>query len=203
MELTSPSGLRAAFDERGTLLGLMHGDIAVNLFVGSALEGGPTHLVLRRHADVIQSTPLLGPRSPTRWRLDPAARELEGAGEWQGLRYRVAFRLAAAAPAWFWHVDVENTAAETVRVDLLYLQDLALAPYAAVRMNEYYVSQYVDHAPLEHPRTARCSRRARTRRSADAIRGAYRFAEPRRRVTRPTRCRCTACRAAPVDWRQR
>ena len=42
MELTSPSGLRATFDERGTLLGLMCGDIAVNLFVGNALEGGPS-----------------------------------------------------------------------------------------------------------------------------------------------------------------
>ena len=150
MELTSPSGLRAAFDERGTLLGLRCGEIAVNLFVGSALEGGPTNLVLRRHGALIESTPLLGPRSATRWRLDPRAGQLEGAGEWQGLRYRVAFRLAAAKPAWFWHVAVENASAAPMRVDLLYLQDLALAPYAAVRMNEYYVSQYIDHTPLAH-----------------------------------------------------
>ena len=108
MELTSPSGLRAAFDERGTLLGLMHGDIAVNLFPGNPLDGGPAQLVLRRHADAVESTPLLGPHSATRWRLDSRGGMLEGAGEWRGLRYRVAFRLAAAAPAWFWHVAVEN-----------------------------------------------------------------------------------------------
>ena len=151
MELTSPSGLRAAFDERGTLLALMAGDIAVNLFSGSPLEGGPANLVLRRHGDAVEATPLLGPHSPTRWRHEPAAQALEGAGEWHGLRYRVAFRLAAAAAAWFWQVQVENTGGETVRVDLLHLQDLALAPYSAVRMNEYYVSQYIDHTPLEHP----------------------------------------------------
>src|SRR5262249_12402306 len=36
-------------------------------------------------------------------------------------------------------------------IDLVYAQDLALAPYGAIRMNEYYVSQYLDHTPLEHP----------------------------------------------------
>ena len=111
MELTSPSGLRATFDERGTLLGLMCGDIAVNLFPGNPLDGGPTQLVLRRHADAVESTPLLGPHSATRWRLDAHHPMIEGAGEWRGLRYRVAFRLAAAAPAWFWHVAVENASA--------------------------------------------------------------------------------------------
>ncbi len=37
-------------------------------------------------------------------------------------------------------------------VDLVYAQDLALAAYGAVRMNEYYVSQYVDYTPLTHAR---------------------------------------------------
>src|SRR5262249_6971750 len=32
----------------------------------------------------------------------------------------------------------------------LYAQDIALAPYDMVRLNEYYVSQYVDHTPLRH-----------------------------------------------------
>ena len=151
-ELTSPSGLRAALDDNGTLHTLALGDIVVNLFVGSALEGGPTNLVLRRHATAIEGTPLLGPRSPTRWHRDTGPDRLEGAGIWQGLRYRVALQLAAQAPAWFWHLRVENAGAEPVRVDLLLLQDLGLAPYGALRMNEYYVSQYLDHTPLEHSR---------------------------------------------------
>ena len=149
-ELSSPSGLRAVLDESGTLHTLALADVVVNLFVGNALEGGPTNLVLRRHAARIESTPLLGPRSPTRWHRDGAAGMLEGAGTWQGLRYRIALRLARQAPAWFWHVRVENLGAEPARVDLLMLQDLGLAPYAALRTNEYYVSQYLDHAPLDH-----------------------------------------------------
>jgi len=37
-------------------------------------------------------------------------------------------------------------------VDLVYAQDLAITDYGAIRLNEYYVSHYVDHAPLYHPR---------------------------------------------------
>jgi cellobiose phosphorylase len=150
---TSPAGLRVECHDNGALRSLAFGDIVVNLFVGTALEGGPANLVLRRHETgngAVRSTRLVGPRSPTRWHIDAAAGELEGAGDWQGLRYRVALRLSASAPAWFWHVRVENTGADPVRMDLLYLQDLALAPYAAVRLNEYYVSQYIDHTPLVH-----------------------------------------------------
>ena len=150
---TSPSGLRVECHDHGALRSLAFGDIVVSLFVGNALEGGPANLVLRRHEAAeaaVQSTRLLGPHSPTRWHIDATAGELEGAGDWQGLRYRVALRLAVGAPAWFWHVRVENAGADPVRVDLLYLQDLALAPYAAVRLNEYYVSQYIDHTPLVH-----------------------------------------------------
>jgi len=151
---TSPSGLRVECHAHGALRSLVFGDIHVNLFVGNAVEGGPANLVLRRHGAAgaaMETTPLLGPRSPTRWRVDPDAGELEGAGAWHGLRYRVMLRLAAGAPAWFWHVRVENTGEAAVRLDLLYLQDLALAPYAAVRLNEFYVSQYLDHTPLSHP----------------------------------------------------
>jgi cellobiose phosphorylase len=44
----------------------------------------------------------------------------------------------------------ENTTSQTQVIDLTYAQDVALAPYGAVRLNEFYVSQYVDHTPLSH-----------------------------------------------------
>jgi cellobiose phosphorylase len=49
-------------------------------------------------------------------------------------------------------VHLTNRSSEPQELDLTYAQDLALAPYGAVRMNEYYVSQYVDHTALCHPR---------------------------------------------------
>src|SRR5262249_22982953 len=72
-------------------------------------------------------------------------------GEWQGIRFTASLVLAASAAAWFWHVALENTGQATATVDLLYAQDVALAHYSAVRLNEYYVSQYADHTPLTHP----------------------------------------------------
>ncbi len=145
-----PKGLRVELEAHGALRQLALGDLVVNLFIGNALEGGPANLVLRRLGDAPASVLLLGPRSPTRWHADPDAGRLDGVGTWHGLAYRVSLRLAADAPAWFWHVRVENTGAEPVAIDLTAWQDLALADYGAIRLNEYYVSQYIDHAPLTH-----------------------------------------------------
>jgi cellobiose phosphorylase len=72
-------------------------------------------------------------------------------GQWNDIRFSVALVLAESASAWFWHVELENVGAAAQTLDLIYVQDLALAHYGAVRLNEYYVSQYVDHTTLNHP----------------------------------------------------
>jgi cellobiose phosphorylase len=126
-----------------------HRDIMLNLFLGNEVEGGPTNLYLRRHGEAIETVPLLGPRSPAAMSCD--ARGLRASGVWQGIRFGVSLVLADADPAWFWHVEVENLSNGVATLDLIYTQDLALADYGAVRLNEYYVSQYLDHTPLSHP----------------------------------------------------
>src|SRR6185437_8733890 len=96
-------------------------------------------------------TPLLGPSSPTRFASAQTGGRLAGGGTWEGIEYEISLTLADDAPVWFWHVLLTNTASEVQELDLTYAQDVALAPYGAVRMNEYYVSQYVDHTPLADP----------------------------------------------------
>ena len=145
----SPAGLVMHMNANGSLRRMEHGDIVLNLFPGTEMEGGPANVYLRRHGADVASTPLLGPCSPLTPRLDAAG--LRATGEWLGLRVTLALRLAAGAPAWFWHVALENPTDAEVTVDLVYAQDLALAHYDAIRMNEYYVSQYIDHTPLTHP----------------------------------------------------
>jgi cellobiose phosphorylase len=149
VEIQSPSGLRVQVNRNGSIRRIDHGDVIVNLFLGSEIEGGPANLYLRRHGAVIESTPLLGPASPATFRCDGTG--LVASGEWQGIRFRASLVLAASSPAWFWHVALENAGTSPQTVDVVYAQDLALAPYGAVRMNEYYVSQYVDYTPLAHP----------------------------------------------------
>jgi cellobiose phosphorylase len=149
VRLGSPSGLAVQANANGSIRRIDHRDVIVNTFLGSEIEGGPANLFLRRRGADIEWTPLVGPRSPGAIRLDAGG--LEVVGEWCGLRFRVSLVLAAAAAAWFWHVEVANAEHGAATIELLYAQDLALADYALVRLNEYYVSQYVDYTPLVHP----------------------------------------------------
>ncbi len=152
MRLSSRSGLRAEINANGSLRRLDCEAIALPLFVGNELEGGPANVYLRRHSRTIEWTPLLGPLSPTTFGIDPASGMLVGSGSWLGIDYSIALVLAQSAPAWFWHVRLENTHSTPQTIDLTYAQDVALAPYGAIRMNEYYVSQYIDHTPLQLPK---------------------------------------------------
>lgn len=149
--LESPAGLTAELLENGAVRRIDYGDTIVNLFIGNELEGGVANLFLRRlNADAVQYIELLGPRSPTRFKR--SGDTWTGRGEWAGIRYTVQLRFAAASPAWFWQVSLENSASSAQQVDVVYVQDVALSPYGTVRLNEFYVSQYVDHTPLLHPR---------------------------------------------------
>jgi len=134
----------------GSLRRIDCGDIIVNLFPGSEIEGGPANIYLRRHGAQIDFIPLLGPRSPTRFSWDPTARLWRGDGQWDSVEFCITFSLADEIAAWFWQVSLRNGHSSAQQLDLIYAQDIALAPYGAVRLNEYYVSQYVDHSILEH-----------------------------------------------------
>jgi cellobiose phosphorylase len=153
VRLTGSGGLSVEINSNGSIRRMDCGDTTVNLFLGNELEGGPANLYLRRRAlsrTVVEFTPLLGPRSPTRSRLHGADNRWVGSGTWRGIGYTVTLVLSQTAPAWFWHVTLENIGEAPRNVDLVYAQDMALAPYGTVRLNEYYVSQYVDHTPLTH-----------------------------------------------------
>jgi cellobiose phosphorylase len=149
--LESPAGLTVELLKNGAVRRMKHGDTVINLFPANELEGGVTNLYLRRsNPDGVQYIELLGPRSPGRFVFSGEA--WIGSGEWSGIRYTVQLRLAATQPAWFWHVSLENCGVTAQQVDVIYVQDVALAPYASVRLNEFYVSHYVDHTPLLHPK---------------------------------------------------
>ena len=148
MRIASPSGLSVQVNANGSVRRIDHGPLLLNAFLGNELEGGPLNLYLRRRDASIAWTPLLGPRSPGSVSADESGLRIDG--EWRALRVQVTLALAQSAAAWFWHVAVENTDREAVEIDLIHAQDVALADYGMVRLNEYYASQYVDHTPLSH-----------------------------------------------------
>jgi cellobiose phosphorylase len=152
LRFASPSGLRVEVNANGSMRRMDCNGLTLSLFVGNEVEGGPTNLFLRRRGSPLEWTTLLGPLSPTRFEADPTGRRLTGNGTWMGINYRLGLVLAQNAKAWFWHVRLENTSAAPLEVDLTYAQDVALASYGGIRLNEYYVSQYLDHTPLRHPK---------------------------------------------------
>src|SRR5262245_13101444 len=150
VRLESPSGLRFEMHANGSIRRIDHRDVILNLFLGSEIEGGPANVYLRRHGASIECVPLLGPRSPAGVEMDEHG--LTVRGEWNDVAFTLSLTLARSAAVWLWRGSLENKGTDSVLVDLVYAQDLALAPYGAVRMNEYYVSQYVDYTPLFHAR---------------------------------------------------
>ena len=149
--LSGHLGLTAETNANGSLRRFDCGSISLLLFVGNELEGGPANLYLRRLGDSAECTPLLGPQSPTCFELNSQNGRFAGTGSWLGVDYSLELVLSKSATAWFWHVQLSNGTSNAQVLDITYAQDLALAPYGAVRMNEFYVSQYIDHTPLAHP----------------------------------------------------
>ncbi len=148
--IDNAAGLHFEFNHNGSLRHLRLHDVHVNLFVGNEVEGGPANLWLRLRDDAggVELVPLLGPRSPLALRR--GAESFEAEGVWRELGLRLTLRLASDAPAWFWHLRVDNLGNAARRVELLHVQDLGLAAYGAIRTNEYYVSHYIDLCPLQH-----------------------------------------------------
>lgn len=156
-DLSSPSGLRLRLHPHGALQRIDGPDaLLVNLLPGSLVEGGPAQLWLRLHGErgEPQLLPLLGTGTPLRFALRDGVLHGDGHGDgvWQGLRLRLQLRLATEQPAWFWHLQVDNLGAAAQRLDWVAVQDVGLCAYEAARLNEHYVSQYIDLCPLDHPR---------------------------------------------------
>ncbi|BBH23617.1 hypothetical protein Back11_49620 [Paenibacillus baekrokdamisoli] len=128
------------FLNSGDLHKASYGDTLINQLLANPIDGSLNNLHLRLHlATGIESVPLLGVRSESRMRYSAQGLTWEGSA-W-GISYKVDFRLAERG-IWFWDVQLDGCDAE---VDLIYGQDIGIADKAAVRSNEAYLSQYIDH----------------------------------------------------------
>lgn len=142
-------GLSFDLNRNGSLRRFSCGEVEISLFPGNEVEAGLANIYLRILGDNLISTQLLGPKSPSRFGMLDDGFLAEG--EFSGLRYALRLVLAKDQPAWCWQIEVKNVSSAAVEFDLIHSQDLAIAPYGAIRLNEYYVSQYIDHEPLAHP----------------------------------------------------
>ena len=147
-ELRNAAGLKIELLENGSLFVIRHGDILVNQVLGSPVEGSIGNVYLRRRTrGGISSFPLLGPASPSRFRASARGAVWEGSVD--GIEYACTLRLAPRQATWFWTLAVANHTGRRLRLDAVLAQDLGIADEAAVRTNELYASQYIDHTILD------------------------------------------------------
>ncbi|MES2996168.1 MAG: hypothetical protein V4733_05090 [Verrucomicrobiota bacterium] len=154
MRITTHSGLSFDFHPCGTLHRIDHGSNLLNLYPGNPLDGGLTNVHLRVLGNTPACVPLFGPASTSR--VGFSDRHMIASGNFRGLAYRVIFLPAENITAWFWHVEIVNETGAPVECDLILTQDTGIANYNLIRQNEFFVSQYIDHQALTHPRFGTC-----------------------------------------------
>lgn len=112
----------------------------INQWLSNPIDGSMNNLFLRIHGENgIQFYPLLGSKSESK--VSHSNNQVFYQGEAAGLQYQVTFTLAEDG-IWFWDVKVKGSNAV---IDIVYGQDMGLADKGAVRTNEAYMSQYIDH----------------------------------------------------------
>ncbi|MFW5437823.1 GH36-type glycosyl hydrolase domain-containing protein [Paenibacillus apiarius] len=132
------------FWESGDLYQAASGHTMINQLMTSPIDGSMNNLYLRIHGEAgIRFFPLLGIHSGSMVSSGGGRIIWEGAAE--GVEYRVTFAPAKEG-VWFWDVVMRG---DGVKIDVIYGQDIGIADTGAVRSNEAYLSQYIDHTVFE------------------------------------------------------
>lgn len=119
-------------------------NIMINQLFGNTIDGSLNNIYLRVYNQgAIQFYPLLGSASHSSFHH--SQNKVKWMGTADGIQYEVVFHLASES-MWFWEVNLEGN---SHKVDLVYGQDVGLADKNALRSNEAYTAQYVDHAVFE------------------------------------------------------
>lgn len=131
------------FLNSGDLSRAVHQGTMLNQVVTSSVDGSLNNIYLRMHsAEGIAYEPLLGIRSTSRMSAAGGRLLWEGTA-FGAISYRIIFT-ATKHGIWFWDVTVDSQGSKA-KIDIIYGQDIGLADIGAVRTNEAYMSQYVDH----------------------------------------------------------
>ncbi len=136
--------LQATFLPSGDLYKFGNGNTLINQILANPIDGSLNNIYLRIHdKNGIKTIPLMGIHSNSSISTSQSA--IKWTGEAEGIQYEVCFVLASNR-IWFWDITLEGT---QVEVDVIYGQDIGIAAIGAVRSNEAYTSQYIDHSVFE------------------------------------------------------
>ncbi len=141
--LKNKSGLTFNFLDNGSVYSTFYQDIMVNQLLANAFDGSVGNIYIRIHGDKeINYYPVIGPKSTSGYSL--SERGAVWKGEVHGIDYVCRLALSEEA-TWFYTVSISNRRASETTVDIVFAQDIGIAHEGAVRTNELYTSQYIDH----------------------------------------------------------
>ncbi|GAB6928839.1 hypothetical protein JCM10914A_28220 [Paenibacillus sp. JCM 10914] len=133
-----------SFLPSGELYQAVYGKTMINQLLSNPIDGSLQNLYLRIHTETgIEAVPMLGVRSNSVVTYGDDWMLWEGSAE--GVSYAVRF-IVTGQGMWFWDVQLQG---EGIQADVIYGQDIGLADPGAVRNNEAYLSQYIDHAVFQ------------------------------------------------------
>lgn len=130
---------RYIFLKSGDIREFTNGPFMLNQFVGNPLDGSLNNIYLKIFEPQLKVYPLLGRTSKSR--VYQCGDGLVYEGTAGAVAYSVTFTFAPGG-IWFWHVTLHG---HGECVQLIYGQDVGVADKNAVRTNELYMSQYLDH----------------------------------------------------------
>ncbi|WNB91167.1 GH36-type glycosyl hydrolase domain-containing protein [Bacillus sp. NEB1478] len=136
--------VRFTFLNTGDIFEASYNRTMINQWLSNPIDGALNNLYLRLFKeDGISAAPLLGIHSDSK--VSYTEQQVFWEGAFEEVTYKVTFTLTDKA-IWFWNVELTGS---DIKADIIYGQDVGLADRGAVRTNEAYMAQYVDHRIFE------------------------------------------------------
>lgn len=155
-ELLNNHGLSIRFLSNGTLSHIKYHNLMINLYEGTWFETNVANIYLRIfHENKIEYYPLINNNSIGKFSV------VNNIPTWQGniikpIKYKVQCHLSEQDNTWLWDIQIHNQSSNQITYDIVFIQDIGIANTDAVRTNEAYTSQYIDHSIIEHPQYGKC-----------------------------------------------
>ncbi|NQT24692.1 hypothetical protein HQ585_05005 [candidate division KSB1 bacterium] len=145
-KIKNNKGLTVDFLKNGLVESVDVAPIRVSLKKANLFGKMGANLYLRKKTKPYQYKALLGPESNCRFAVEKNV--FISIGSWDNLDYTCKLHLSEKSDSLRWCVEIVNTSGSRVELDLIYEQDVGLAPVTSGRINEYYVSQYLERRIL-------------------------------------------------------
>ena len=140
-KILTTGGLEVSVLESGNICEINKGIIRINQLTGNNLEPTASNIYLRVVENgEVSFTRLIGVGSSSEYLI--SENKVLYRGQYKGVKYLVTF--AVVADTFFYKVDLDVPASVTAQV--FYGMDVAIHDLYAVRNNEAYVCQYINHS---------------------------------------------------------